>query len=409
MIVKQDSDNAPSLSIALSGNFSIRELTEIADKIVKVPLERSPGVGEVQIVGGLERAMSIWVEADRLAAYQLSIADVRNALQQQNADLPGGNVTTDVNERTLRTMGRFADVAQFNDLVIATRNGSPIRVRDIGRAEDGTKEARSFARLNGIPTVVLDVRRQSGANTVAVIEAAKANIDRIRPRLPAGVSIDIVRDQSTHIYASLHEINVHLVLGSILACLVVFAFMRDWRATVIAGDRDPNLGDLDVRLDGGTRLHAQYRHDAGAGADGRHRHRRCHRRPREHLPLHRRERHGAVRGGARGDRGNRAAGAGHDDEPGGDLHPGVVHVERLGPVPLPVRFHGGLRDPDQPAGVVYADADDERAHVQARHGSFARRCELASRVLRRWSIASTRTCSRERCAGAGSLRSSPWR
>src|SRR5829696_1691007 len=235
MIIKQDSDNSPSLSIALSGNLSIRELTEIADKIVKVPLERSPGVGEVQIVGGLERAMSIWVEADRLAAYQLSIADVRNALQQQNADLPGGNVTTDVNERTLRTMGRFADAGQFNDLVIATRNGSPIRVRDIGRAEDGTKEARSFARLNGIPTVVLEVRRQSGANTVAVIEAAKANIDRIRPRLPSGVSIDIVRDQSTHIYASLHEINVHLILGSILACLVVFAFMRDWRATVIAG------------------------------------------------------------------------------------------------------------------------------------------------------------------------------
>jgi HAE1 family hydrophobic/amphiphilic exporter-1 len=234
MIVKQDSDNAPSLSIALSGNFSIRELTEIADKIVKVPLERSPGVGEVQIVGGLERAMSIWVEADRLAAYQLSIADVRNALQQQNADMPGGNVTTDVNERTLRTMGRFADAAQFNDLVIATRNGSPIRVRDIGRAEDGTKEARSFARLNGIPTVVLDVRRQSGANTVAVIEAAKDNIERIRPRLPAGVSVEIVRDQSTHIYASLHEINVHLILGSILACLVVFAFMRDWRATIIA-------------------------------------------------------------------------------------------------------------------------------------------------------------------------------
>jgi len=234
MIVKQDSDNAPSLSVALSGNLSIRELTEIADKIVKVPLERTSGVGEVQIVGGLERAMSIWVEADRLAAYKLSIAEVRNALQQQNADLPGGNVTTDVNERTLRTMGRFADASQFNDLVIATRNGSPIRVRDIGRAEDGTKEQRSFARLNGIPTVVLDVRRQSGANTVAVIEAAKASLERVTPRLPAGVSVQIIRDQSEHIYASLHEINVHLVLGSILACLVVFAFMRDWRATVIA-------------------------------------------------------------------------------------------------------------------------------------------------------------------------------
>ncbi len=118
--------------------------------------------------------------------------------------------------------------------MIATRNGSPIRVRDIGRAEDGTKEQRSFARLNGVPTVVLDVRRQSGANTVAVIEAAKASLERVRPRLPAGVVVDIVRDQSTHIYASLHEINVHLILGSILACLVVFAFMRDWRATVIA-------------------------------------------------------------------------------------------------------------------------------------------------------------------------------
>jgi HAE1 family hydrophobic/amphiphilic exporter-1 len=234
MIMKQDSDRSAIVSIALSGNLSIRELTEIADKVVKVPLERAPGVGEVQIVGGLERAMSIWVDADRLAAYRLSIAEVRNALQQQNADLPGGNVTTDTNERTLRTMGRFADVAQFNDLVIATRNGSPIRVRDIGRAEDGTKEQRSFARLNGIPTVVLDVRRQSGANTVAVIEATKAALAVVTPRLPAGVAVEIVRDESTHIYASLHEINVHLILGSILACLVVFAFMRDWRATVIA-------------------------------------------------------------------------------------------------------------------------------------------------------------------------------
>ncbi len=234
MIVKQDSDNSPVISIALSGQLSIRELTEIADKIVKVPLERSPGVGEVQIVGGLERAMSIWVEADRLAAYRLSIGEVRNALQQQNADLPGGNVTTDVNERTLRTVGRFADADQFNELVVATRDGSPIRVRDIGRAEDGTKEQRSFARLNGIPTVVLDVRRQSGANTVAVIEGAKASLARIQPRLPPGVAVEIVRDQSTHIYASLHEINVHLILGSILACLVVFAFMRNWRATVIA-------------------------------------------------------------------------------------------------------------------------------------------------------------------------------
>jgi hydrophobic/amphiphilic exporter-1 (mainly G- bacteria), HAE1 family len=164
----------------------------------------------------------------------MPITEVRAALQQQNADLPGGNVTTEITERTLRTVGRFTEAEQFNDLVIATRNGAPIRVRDIGHAEDGTKEARTFARLNGVPTVVLEVRRQSGANTVQVIEAAKASIERIRPQLPAGVKLELIRDQSEHIYASLHEINLHLILGSILACLVVFAFMRDWRATVIA-------------------------------------------------------------------------------------------------------------------------------------------------------------------------------
>ncbi len=234
LIQKQNSEQTPTLSVALFGNLSIRELTEIADKTVKVGLERSTGVGEVQIVGGLERAVNIWVEADRLAAYRLPIAEVRNALQQQNADVPGGNVTTSLSERTLRTMGRFTEAAQFNDLVVATRNAQPIRVRDIGHAEDGTKEQRSLATLNGVPAVVLDVRRQSGANTVEVIEAAKATLERARLQLPPGVSMQVVRDQSTHIYASLHEINVHLILGSILACLVVFAFMRDWRATIIA-------------------------------------------------------------------------------------------------------------------------------------------------------------------------------
>jgi HAE1 family hydrophobic/amphiphilic exporter-1 len=234
MIFKADSDRAPVLAVVLSGNLSIRELTELADKIVKVPLERSTGVGEVSIQGGLPRAVNIWVEADRLSAYQLPVAEVRAALQQQNADMPGGNVTTSISERTLRTVGRFTEAEQFNDLVIATRNGAPIRIRDIGYAEDGAKEQRTFARINGVPAVVLEVRRQSGANTVQVIEGAKASLDRIRPLLPAGVTMHLVRDQSEHIYASLHEINIHLILGSILACLVVFAFMRNWRATVIA-------------------------------------------------------------------------------------------------------------------------------------------------------------------------------
>ncbi len=131
-------------------------------------------------------------------------------------------------------MGRITDPKAFDDLVITTVNGSPIRVRDIGHAEDGTKEQRSLSRLNGVPTVQLQVRRQSGANTIAVIESVKENLARVARQLPADVKTEIIRDQSRYIYAALHEINVHLILGSILATLVVLAFMRNWRSTVIS-------------------------------------------------------------------------------------------------------------------------------------------------------------------------------
>ncbi|MGH7417708.1 MAG: efflux RND transporter permease subunit, partial [Candidatus Rokuibacteriota bacterium] len=203
-------------------------------------LERSSGVGEVRIIGGLLRSVNVWVDADRLAAYQMPITAIRDGLTRQNADLPGGNVTSGLNEASLRTMGRVADPKGFNDLVVATINGTPIRVRDIGYAEDGTKEQRSAARLNGVPTVVLEVRRQSGENTVAVIEAVKRNLARLTPLLPADVKVDIIGDQSRYIYAALHEINLHLVLGSILASLVVFAFMRSWRSTIIAAVAIPS-------------------------------------------------------------------------------------------------------------------------------------------------------------------------
>ncbi len=233
-ITKSDNDLSPVLTLALSSQRSQRELTEIADKIVKIQIERSAGVGEVEIVGGVQRTINVWVDADRLAAYQIPITAVREAIGRQNANIPGGNVTTSVREQTLRTIGRLPDAKAFGDLVIATRNGSPIRVRDLGRAEDGTREQRSVTRLDGVPTVSLDVKRQAGANTVAVIEGVKEKLARLQSQLPADVKLEVIRDQSRYIYEALHEINVHLVLGSILACLVVLAFMRNWRATVIA-------------------------------------------------------------------------------------------------------------------------------------------------------------------------------
>src|SRR5262244_2335740 len=234
IIAKFDNDQAPVVTIALSGERSLRELTEIADKDVRPQLERSAGVGEVRIVGGLPRSVNIWVDPDRLAAYQIPVINVRDAIVRQNADLPGGNVTAGLNESSLRTMGRIAEPRSFNDLVVATLGGVPIRVRDIGFAEDGTKEQRSAARLNGVPTVIMEVRRQSGENTVAVIEGVKARLTRLRGQVPPDVKLEVIRDQSRYIYAALHEINLHLVLGSILASLVVLAFMRSWRSTFIA-------------------------------------------------------------------------------------------------------------------------------------------------------------------------------
>jgi HAE1 family hydrophobic/amphiphilic exporter-1 len=234
LISKTDNDQAPVMTVAVAGNRSLKELTEIAEKRVKIELERSAGVGEVRVVGGLSRAVNVWIDANRLAAYQIPITAVRDALTRQNADLPGGNVTAGFNEKSLRTMGRIADPKSFNDLVVATINGAPVRVSDIGRAEDGTKEQRSAARLDGVPTVVLEVRRQSGENTVAVIESAKKNLARLAARIPSDVKLEVIRDQSRYIHAALHEINLHLVLGSVLASLVVLAFMRSWRSTLIA-------------------------------------------------------------------------------------------------------------------------------------------------------------------------------
>jgi HAE1 family hydrophobic/amphiphilic exporter-1 len=233
-IYKSDTDLSPVLTISLSGERSHRELTEMADKIVKVQIERSFGVGQVDIVGGLERAINVWVDADRLAAYQVPITAVREAIDRQNANIAGGNVTTSVREHSLRTMGRLTDAKAFNDLVVATRNGSPIRISDLGWTEDGTKEQRSVARINGVPSVTVEVMRQSGANTVAVIEGVKEKLQQVQAQLPGDVKMEVIRDQSRYIYEALHEINRHLILGSILASLVVLAFMRNWRAMLIA-------------------------------------------------------------------------------------------------------------------------------------------------------------------------------
>jgi HAE1 family hydrophobic/amphiphilic exporter-1 len=234
-VSKFNNEDQPVITIALSADRPLRELTEYADKVIRPQLERSPGVGEVAITGGFERAINVWVDPDRLRAYGLPITAVRDALVRQNSEIPGGNITHGSREESMRTLGRVRLPQDFEDVVVESRGAVPIRIRDIGRVEDGTKEIRSLSWLNGKPTVGLEIRRQSAFNTIAVIEGIKARLPEVEALLPPDIRLQIIRDQSSFIYAALHEIDLHLILGSIFAAMVVMAFMRSWRSTLIAG------------------------------------------------------------------------------------------------------------------------------------------------------------------------------
>ncbi|MBM3783107.1 MAG: efflux RND transporter permease subunit [Acidobacteria bacterium] len=233
LIKKLDADASPVLTLILSGDKTGRELFEIGERSIKDSIESAGGVGQVQVVGGQKRAINIWVDADRLAAYRIPILRVRDAVERQNSDIPGGRIDEGSRELVLRTLGRFPDPKQFNELVVANIDNTPIRIRDIGYAEDGHKEQRTAARYDGKPAVAIEVRRQSGANTIEVVNNVKARLDKVRSLLPEGAELHVVQDQSRYIEAAFHEVQLHLILGSILASLVVFLFMQDWRATFI--------------------------------------------------------------------------------------------------------------------------------------------------------------------------------
>tara|TARA_R110002049_G_scaffold185580_2_gene353778 strand:+ start:1557 stop:4754 length:3198 start_codon:yes stop_codon:yes gene_type:complete len=234
VVRKRDLDSSPIMTLAVSGPKSSRELYVLADRFVKNVIESSRGVGDVAIAGAADRAVQVNIEADRLAAHRLSILQVREALIRQNAEVPGGIVDEGSQERTLRTLGRIDDSRDFTDLVVDSVNGIPVRLGDLGTVVDATKEVRTMARLNGEPAVVLEIQRQSGENTVAVIDAIKEKLPRCDELLPDDVSVTVIQDQSRYIVEALHEIERHLISGSILACLTVLLFMRSWRSTLIA-------------------------------------------------------------------------------------------------------------------------------------------------------------------------------
>lgn len=234
VVQKQDLDASPIMTLAVSGPLEMRELYFVADRNVKSVIESAPGVGQVMIEGATDRAVQVNIDAERLAAYRLSIAQVYDAIVAQNAEIPAGRVDAGFRELNLRTLGRMPESRDFNGLVVATIDDVPVRIADLGEAVDLTKERRTLARFDGQEAVVLTVQRQSGMNTVEVIDGVKERLDRVRELLPAGVSVEVLQDQSRYIRTALHEIQNHLISGSIMASIIVLLFMRSWRSTLIA-------------------------------------------------------------------------------------------------------------------------------------------------------------------------------
>src|SRR5947199_5044356 len=233
-VEKFDPDAAPVLTLAVSANKPVRDITEYADKVLRRQLESVNGVGQVLILGGRQRQINIWLDADRLRAYNLTVTDVSRALQAQNIEIPGGRVDQGPQSVTLRTRGRVQTVAEFGDIVIREKDGHPVRVIDVARVEDGQAEAETIANVNGAGTVLLQVRRQSRTNTVEVVKAVKDRLSDLKANLPAGYNVRVVRDLSEFIEASIHNVEEHLIVGSILAALVVLLFLTNLRSTIIS-------------------------------------------------------------------------------------------------------------------------------------------------------------------------------
>ncbi len=233
-VEKFDPDSAPVLTLAVSANKPVRDITEYADKTLRRQLESVNGVGQVVVAGGRSRQINISLDAARLRAHNLTVTDVSRALQSQNSEIPGGRIEQGGTSMTLRTRGRVQSVAEFGDIVVRQQDGHAVLLRDVAAVEDGMAEARTTASLDGEPTVLLTIRRQSGTNTVAVVDAVKERLADLGPVVPAGYEIRVVRDLSEFIKASIDSVEEHLVFGSILAAAVVLVFLWNWRSTVIA-------------------------------------------------------------------------------------------------------------------------------------------------------------------------------
>ncbi len=234
LVNKFDLDAAPIITLGVSGKRDLREVTEIARHDIQELLQTVPGVGNVFLTGGRNRAINVRVDADRLRVLGVSIEEVRRALVAQNLEIPGGIVDQGPREMVLRTLGRITRPEDFNELIVTNRKGYPIRIKDIARAEDSVEVPRGLSRLDGNNAVSLFIQKQSGTNTVAISDAIQERLERIKKTLPSDIVVEITQDQSRFIRVSMEEVKFHLLQAAILVGATIMLFIRDWRTTLIA-------------------------------------------------------------------------------------------------------------------------------------------------------------------------------
>lgn len=235
VIQKFDTGAAPVMSVALSSTMDIRKLTQIADKVVKQELQQVQGVGSINMIGGREREIHILVDAGRLASYGMTVDDVRQAIQIQNLDMPAGRVHRGDKELSLTVRGEVDTVEGIADILISGLGGAPVRIRDVAKVVDTMEEARSASFLNGESALALVVMKQSGANTVEIANDLRKLVEKMRPKLlEEGIAVAIPTDNSDYIQRAIDDVQVDLVIGSILTVFIIWVFLHDPRATFIS-------------------------------------------------------------------------------------------------------------------------------------------------------------------------------
>jgi hydrophobe/amphiphile efflux-1 (HAE1) family protein len=234
VVQKQDPDSTPVLLYSISAPMPVVELTTYLEQTVQKRLESVNGVGAVMLYGSRRRQVQVRVNPDLMNAYGLTTTEVAAALRAQNLELPGGRIEEGTRDLSVRTLGRLLRPGEFADIVVATRNSYAIKINDIGEVIDGGEDPSSVSVLNGKPAVSVAILKQSGVNTVALVDAIKARMADVRATIPPTFEVRLIRDDSEFIRASLHAIEEHLILGGICAALVVLLFLKNFRSTIIA-------------------------------------------------------------------------------------------------------------------------------------------------------------------------------